>query len=30
MTEDEFVEKWVPYFDLDTDYGAVKDPFTEG
>ncbi len=24
MTEDEFVEKWVPYFDLDTDYGAVK------
>lgn len=24
MTEKEFVEKWVPYFDLDTDYGAIK------
>ena len=24
MTEQEFGEKWVRYFDLDTDYGAIK------
>lgn len=24
MSKEEFTEKWVDYFDLDTDYGAIK------